>query len=80
MTDITVLDTSQIRSRHLGVTGALTITRHMVISRAERGGVGPVGQNMRVRKLLIGAISAVTAVVVAAVGVGVLPLMPETGE
>ena len=41
----------------------------MVISRVERGGMGPVRQNIRVRKLLIGAISAVTAVVVAAVGV-----------
>jgi hypothetical protein len=41
----------------------------MLISRVERGGPRPVGKNVRVRKLLIGAISAVTAVVVAAVGV-----------
>jgi hypothetical protein len=63
------VDTSQIRSGHLGVTGGLTITRYLPISRAEQGGLAPVGQNVRVRKLVIGAISAVTAVVVAAVGV-----------
>ena len=63
------MDTSQIRSRHLVVTGGLTITRHLTISRAEQGGAGPVGQNGRVRKLLIGLISAVAAVAVAAVGV-----------
>ncbi len=41
----------------------------MLISRAERGGVESVGENMRVRKLLIGLISAVAVLVVAAVGV-----------
>jgi hypothetical protein len=41
----------------------------MVISRAEQGGVDRVVQNDRVRKLVIGVISAVAAVAVAAVGV-----------
>jgi len=41
----------------------------MAISRAEQGVTRPVGQNVAVRKLVIGAISAVTAVVVAGVGV-----------
>jgi LmeA-like phospholipid-binding len=41
----------------------------MAISRAEQGGLARVGQNVRVRKLVIGAIAAATAVVVAAVGV-----------
>jgi hypothetical protein len=41
----------------------------MPISRAEQGGLARVGQNVRVRKLVIGAIAAATAVVVAAVGV-----------
>jgi hypothetical protein len=41
----------------------------MVISRAEQGGVGRVVQNDRVRKLVIGVISAVATVAVAAVGV-----------
>jgi hypothetical protein len=41
----------------------------MLISRAELGGIGSVGQNVRVRKLAIGVISTVAAVVVAAVGV-----------
>jgi hypothetical protein len=63
------VDTSQIRHRHLGVTGAHTITRHIAISRAEQGGLAAVGQNDRVHKLVIGVISAVTAVTVAAVGV-----------
>ncbi len=40
----------------------------MAISRAEQGAAGPVGQNVAVRRLVIGAVSAVTAVVVAAVG------------
>ncbi len=63
------MDTSQIRGRHLGVTGGLTITRHLPISRAEQGGAGSVGQNDRVRKLLIGLVSAVAAVAIVAVGV-----------
>ena len=41
----------------------------MLLSRAELGGLGSVGQNVRVRKLAIGVISAVAAVLVAAVGV-----------
>ena len=41
----------------------------MVISRAEQGGLAAVSQNVGVRKLVIGAISAVAAVAVAAVGV-----------
>ena len=41
----------------------------MRISRAEQGDVEPVGQNVRVRKLLIGVMSAVAAVVIAGVGV-----------
>jgi hypothetical protein len=41
----------------------------MLISRAEQGATVPVGQNVAVRKLVIGVVSAVTAVVVAAVGV-----------
>ena len=41
----------------------------MTISRAEQGGLAAVGQNVRVRKLVIGVISAVAAVAVAAVGV-----------
>jgi hypothetical protein len=41
----------------------------MVISRAEQGGVDRVVQNDRVRKLVVGVISAVAAVAVAAVGV-----------
>ena len=41
----------------------------MVIGRAEQGTAGHVGQNVAVRKLVIGVISAVTAVVVAGVGV-----------
>ena len=41
----------------------------MLISRAEQGGLAVVGQNVGVRKLVIGAISAVAAVAVAAVGV-----------
>ena len=53
----------------MAVTGALTITRHLPISRAERSGVGPVSQNVRVRKLLIGLISAAAAVAIGAVGV-----------
>src|SRR5689334_5370962 len=40
----------------------------MAISRAEQGARGSVGQNVAVRRLVIGAVSAVTAVVVAAVG------------
>jgi hypothetical protein len=41
----------------------------MVIGRAEQSVAAPVGQNVAVRKLVIGVISAVTAVVVAGVGV-----------
>jgi LmeA-like phospholipid-binding len=41
----------------------------MVIGRAEQSVAAPVGQNVAVRKLVIGLISAVTAVVVAGVGV-----------
>ena len=41
----------------------------MLISRAEQGGLAAVGQNVGVRKLVIGAISAVAAVAIAAVGV-----------
>ncbi len=41
----------------------------MLISRVEQGGVDPVGQNGRVRKVAVGVISAVAAVAVAAVGV-----------
>jgi hypothetical protein len=41
----------------------------MLISRAEQGGPGSVGQNVRVRKLVIGVISTVAAVAIAAVGV-----------
>jgi hypothetical protein len=41
----------------------------MAISRAEQGGLAAVGQNDRVRKLVIGVVSAVAAVTVAAVGV-----------
>ena len=41
----------------------------MLLSRAELGGLGSVGQNVRVRKLAIGVILAVAAVLVAAVGV-----------
>jgi hypothetical protein len=40
----------------------------MLISRAEQGGLAEVGQNVGVRKLLVGAISAVAAVAIAAVG------------
>ena len=41
----------------------------MLISRAEQGEVERVGQNGRVRKVVVGVISAVTAVAVTAVGV-----------
>jgi len=41
----------------------------MVIGRAEQSVAAPVGQNVAVRKLVIGVISAVTAVVVAGIGV-----------
>jgi DUF2993 family protein len=41
----------------------------MLISRAEQGMARPVGQNVAVRKLVIGVISAVAAVAVAGVGV-----------
>src|SRR3954454_2721483 len=40
----------------------------MLISRAEQGGLAAVGQNVGVRKLVVGAISAVAAVAIAAVG------------
>jgi hypothetical protein len=40
----------------------------MLISRAEQGGLAAVVQNVGVRKLVIGAISAVAAVAIAAVG------------
>ncbi|MDT5005288.1 MAG: hypothetical protein QOJ24_2464 [Mycobacterium sp.] len=40
----------------------------MLISRAEQGGLAAVGQNVGVHKLVIGAISAVAAVAIAAVG------------
>ena len=40
----------------------------MLISRAEQGGLAVVGQNVGVRKLVIGAISAVAVVSIAAVG------------
>lgn len=41
----------------------------MAISRAEQGGLAAVSQNDRVRKLVIGVVSAVAAVTIAAVGV-----------
>jgi hypothetical protein len=40
----------------------------MLISRAEQGGLAPVGQNVGVRKLVIGAISTVAVVAIVAVG------------
>ena len=47
---------------------ALTIARHLLISRAEPIEWCAVGQNVRVRKLLIGVVATATAVVVGAVG------------
>ena len=45
---------------------ALTIACHLVFGRAERLASRPVGQNDLVRKVLIGLVAGVTAVVVAA--------------
>lgn len=41
----------------------------MPISRAEQGRAGPVGQNVGVRKVVVGVVSAVAAMAIAAVGV-----------
>jgi hypothetical protein len=48
--------------------GRLTIARHLLVSCAEAVESVSVGQNVRVRKLLIGVLATATAVVVAAVG------------
>lgn len=48
--------------------GPLTIARHLRLSRAKSVDWAPVGQNVRVRKLLIGVLATVLAVVVGAVG------------
>ena len=48
--------------------GHLTIARHLFVSRAYAGRRGEVVQNVRVRKLLIGVLATVIAVVVGAVG------------
>lgn len=48
--------------------GSITIARHLLISRSEPFDRGAVGQNDRVRKLLIGALAVATTVVVGAVG------------
>lgn len=46
----------------------LTIARYLLVSRAKPRDCLSVGQNMRVRKLLIGVLATATAVVVGAVG------------
>src|SRR5262249_29656196 len=69
LTDIAVRDTSQIRNRHLGVTGCNNDNPSRIDWPRRAGGAYRVGQNVRVRRLLIGVVSTVAAVTVAAVGV-----------
>ncbi len=52
----------------LPANGRLTIPRYLLVSRAEAFGATPVGQNVRVRKVLIGLAATATAVAVGAVG------------
>ena len=52
----------------LPANGPLTIARYLLVSRAERVRSAPVGQNVRVRKVLIGLVATAAAVVVGAVG------------
>ena len=52
----------------LPANSPLTIACYLLVSRAEAPGRGRVGQNVRVRKLLIGLAAAAAAVVVGAVG------------
>lgn len=54
--------------RSLPTDDGLTIACYLLISRAERGCRVPVGQNVRVRKVLIGLLAAVTSLIVVAVG------------
>ena len=54
--------------RPLPANGRITIPRYLLVSRAEAPGRGRVGQNVRVRKLLIGLAAVAAAVVVGAVG------------
>jgi hypothetical protein len=55
--------------RPLPAISDVTIARHPQISRVKRGCGEALGQNVAVRKVMIGLTAAVTAVIVAAVGV-----------
>lgn len=54
--------------RPLPAVGALTIARHLRISRVKRNRRARLGQNVTVRKVMIGLAAAVTALIVGAVG------------
>lgn len=55
-------------TKPLPAVSALTIARHLRIGRAETGRTGCVRQNVAVRKVLIGLVATVLAVVIGAVG------------